>query len=388
MVAWMFSFLSYPIVSTVAKSDLGISNTQSGLVTAIFSLAYAAMQIPAGYFVFRYGSARMLSISILVMGLSPLLLVFSGNYFSALVSRLIGGIAGGIVWLASIRILSSWFAPNELESATKFFGVAGGAAQVVSLLLMPIMISGTYWRTPLIFTFGICMVAVVLTVPVNRWISSTPSAPSARGEGTIRIGLKVDIRGLFSRNMFALTLPNFASRLVSNGILAWALTFLLLIRGLSNTVAGEILGLIGIGSIVGSYVGGVSSARVGKRVTIGTSVALLGITPFLFGFSNSVLSAAMLIFAIGFSSMLFFSADFALIPFAAKQGLPVAGLTFGIFNTLSNIGSFLSPVLIGYVLDRTGSFSLGFGITGAMALVGLIGVLTLTSETPQNGKLM
>jgi MFS-type transporter involved in bile tolerance (Atg22 family) len=100
----------------------------------------------------------------------------------------------------------------------------------------------------------------------------------------------------------------------------------------------------------------------------------------LLGTSNSGLIAAMWISGIGFAGMLYFAADFSLIPYAAKQGRSVAGLSFGVFNMLSNIGSFVSPILVGYILDSTGNFLLGFASIGCIGFLGVLGAILLRTD--------
>ena len=376
-VGWGFSLYNYPIVSTLVSEQLNLSNTQSGLVTASFVITYAAMQIPAGYLAYRFGSARCLLISLVVMGFSPLLLVANNSYFFALSSRLIGGVAGGVVWLCAVRILSDWFPATEIDKATRVFGVASGGAVVFSSVVFPLLIFGRNWTPPLVVTSAFCLATAGVVAFPAMWSRTEERAPR---------NLKVDVRGLFTRNMFALTMPNFVGRLVLVGVYSWAFAFLSTLL-LPGAAAGDILALIGVGTILGSYVGGIRTKRVGRRAMMKISMILTIITTFSLGFANSVDLAAFLILAIGFSGMLYFSANFALIPYAARQGVPVAGLTFGIFNTISNIGSFISPVMIGYILDSTRSYVIGFGALGALASVGLIGIMFLKSETPRNGVL-
>ena len=100
----------------------------------------------------------------------------------------------------------------------------------------------------------------------------------------------------------------------------------------------------------------------------------------MLGTSTSGLVASMWISGVGFASMLYFAADFSMVPYAAKQGHAVAGTTFGVFNMLSNVGSFLSPIIIGYILDSTGNFLLGFSSIGCIGIIGVVGAILLRDQ--------
>lgn len=95
----------------------------------------------------------------------------------------------------------------------------------------------------------------------------------------------------------------------------------------------------------------------------------------------SVIEASLLIFGIGFGANLYFATDFSLIPYASTQGLAVAGTTFGIFNTLSNVDSVIAPVLFGIILDATGMFSLGFVTLATMGLLRIGGAALLSVDS-------
>ena len=100
----------------------------------------------------------------------------------------------------------------------------------------------------------------------------------------------------------------------------------------------------------------------------------------MLGTSTSGLVASMWISGVGFASMLYFAADFSMVPYAAKQSHAVAGTTFGVFNMLSNVGSFLSPIIIGYILDSTGNFLLGFSSIGCIGIIGVVGAILLRAD--------
>jgi ACS family glucarate transporter-like MFS transporter len=177
--------------------------------------------------------------------------------------------------------------------------------------------------------------------------------------------------------MFALVLPNFAFLAIVVGIFAWTPVFLTSILHLSDEYAGAILGSVGVANMLGSYAGGVANKWFGKRRTIALSMILMMLFAVLLGTSNSGLIAAICLSGIGFAGMLSFAAIFSLIPYAAKQGRSVAGMTFGVFNTLSNIGSFISPIIVGYILDATGNFLLGFASIGCIGILGVLSAILL-----------
>jgi ACS family glucarate transporter-like MFS transporter len=360
----------YPPISRYVILDLNLSHTESGSITSVFALAFALMQAPGGYLADRFGGAKTLLAFTALVVLSPFIFVIGNSFAPALVFRALAGAACGVTFPSGVRVLSSWFSEEELDSAMGVFGLGFGISQIVSSVFLPLLILGGDWRPPLIVTALFSLIVMLLAIFPARWSSPIQSP----------VKVKVDVRGLFTRNMFALVLPNFASLAIVVGIFAWTPAFLTSILHLPDVNAGAILGSIGVANMLGCYVGGIANKRLGKRVTIALSMILVMVFAVLLGTATSGLVAAIWISGIGFAGMLYFAADFGLIPYASKQGRSVAGVTFGVFNTLSNVGSFISPIIVGYILDSTGSFLLGFSSIGCIGILGVLGAIILRTD--------
>jgi MFS family permease len=369
-VALGLALLGYPPISNYIVNDLHLSYTESGSITSVFVLAYALMQVPGGYMADRFGGIRTLLVFSVIAGVSPFIFIEGNSFTTALVSRALAGAACGVTFPSAVRVLSSWFSEKELDSAMSVFGLGYGISQIASAALLPLLILADDWRPPLIFTAISSFLVAALAVVAARWPTRIESPVAA----------KIDVRGLFTRNMFALVLPNFASLAVVVGIFAWAPAFLTSTLHLSTVHAGTILASIGVANIFGCYAGTIANRWIGKRSTIALSMMLLMIFALLLGTSKSDLAAAVWTSGIGFAGMLYFAADFSLIPYASKQGRSVAGTTFGVFNTLSNMGSFISPIIAGFILDSTGNFLVGFASIGCIGLLGVLGAMILRTN--------
>ena len=97
IISFFLSNLDYPPISKLVSGQFGLSNSQSGLITSIYFVPYASMQIPSGYFADRYGPGRTMLLGSIIMALSPLIFVAGDSFDLALLSRFIAGFSGGIV---------------------------------------------------------------------------------------------------------------------------------------------------------------------------------------------------------------------------------------------------------------------------------------------------
>ncbi len=363
------SLFSYSIIASLVSGELKLSNTDSGLLTSAFGITYALMQIPAGLASDRVGGGKVLLVSLLVVTVAPLLFIFGNTFSMALLSRAMAGAGSGMILPASIRQISSWFPAHDLNRAMGVFGSGWGGSQVLTYAFLPLLIAGSDWRPPLYFGAVFTLAVTLMAVLPARWSPPRSATQAAR--------VKVEIWGIFTRNFFALMLPNLANLLVIVGVLAWIPLFLTAKLGLTQVASGQMVAIVGLVSVAASYAGGFGAQKFGGRIIILISMLLLVLCPYLLAISGSWVVAAFWVAGLGAGGSLYFPPVMALIPYASKQGQAVAGATFGVFNTLSNIGSFVGPLIVGYVLDSTGSFLEGFTILGALAVSGIIGAFLI-----------
>lgn len=368
-IAMGLSLFNYPAISVAVSDQLQLTYIQSGLITSAYGVAYALMQIPGGFIADRYGGSRALFVSMVIVAFAPLIFVFGGTFAAAVASRVIAGAGCGVVIPSAVRLLSNWFSERQLGTAMGVFGSGWGLSQIISFTVLPVLISGANWRPPLFFTAIFSLVVAVGALLSTSWSSKDESG------GMLKI--KIELREFFTRNLIALSLPQFVALAIPVGVFAWAPTFLTSRLSFTEVDAGRIIAIIGIMNIIASYVGGLAAVLLGRRLVIVLSMLLAMAFTILLGRSETLWTVMLSVAGIGWGGMLYFASVFSLVPYASKQGPEVAGITFGIFNTLGNIGNFVSPILMAYVLASTNSFATGFAVLGLIAIFGILGASLL-----------
>ena len=359
--------LSYAPVSGLVSSNFHLSFTQSGLVTSLYEVGVAITPIPGGYLADRFGGSKTLVTSLSISAAGSLAFALAPNYPTVLVSRAIVGGTTGIVVPASVRLLAGLFQERRLTMAMGVFQSGWGVAEIVSYFFLPLLIVGQNWRPPLLLVAAFVSVVAVMALPLVRWEKRTAVDDVKLREGGPRF------RGLFTRQLIVLITVNGVSVAVTTAVLVWSPTLLTASMGVSIVDSGRIIALAGIANIVGSLAGPLSSRRFGARITVAVSMVLLATLPVVLGFSTSLLVAAFCIAGIGWAQVFYSPTVFALVPFSWKDGQSRVGLSIGIFSTFGTIGPFLSPLIVGRVLDLNGGFGVAFSILG---LIGVLGVIT------------
>jgi ACS family glucarate transporter-like MFS transporter len=91
------------------KDELGISETEKGMIFGAFTIAYAVFEMPAGRWGDRYGSRRILARIVLWWSLFTALTGAAWGFGSLLVIRFLFGAGEAGALPNSARVLRAWF---------------------------------------------------------------------------------------------------------------------------------------------------------------------------------------------------------------------------------------------------------------------------------------
>ena len=160
----------------------------------------------------------------------------------------------------------------------------------------------------------------------------------------------------------------------------WFPVYLVQGRGLSYTAAGFGAAIPAIAGVVGGVIGGVLSDRL---IASGKSVTFARKLPVVLGMAcaTSIVLCNFtdnLTLVIGLMALSFFgkgvgALGWAIMSDAAPRA--VTGLAAGIFNMFGNIAGITTPIVIGYILDATGSFDLALVFVAAHSIMAIVSYL-------------
>ena len=362
---------SYSIVMTLIKADLDLTYTMSGALTSVYFVGYAIGQVPWGALADRIGSRRVMVASILGIATSTILFGFAQGFWQAALARLVAGLLGAGVFVPGVRLVSGWFPPEERGTALGIFSIGASAGLISSSTLSPYIATIIGWRATIM---GIGLLGLTLTTVMWVTLKDNDADERAGGDGDLR-----DV--LTDRSFWALGAIQMA-RLGANYVfIAWLPLLLQEEFGMSLVAAGAAFSLFNIAGMVSNPLGGIISDRLGERIVLLVSFAVLAVGSFAFTLVKGGLPLYLVILVIGWFINFVRSPSFALIP--RLYGVERAGRVSGIQNTFASIGALVLPFLIGYIRDATDSYWAGWI---ALALVlGAVAVSALFLRTaPEN----
>lgn len=147
-------------------------------------------------------------------------------------------------------------------------------------------------------------------------------------------------------------------------------------KGFSLSTVGWIMSAFGLGSVVGAYVGGLITDKIGPYRTMIVSLGISGILLILTQFAESVYAIALMVFLFILFADMFRPASFtALKNYCTKENQT---RSTSLIRLAINLGFSLGPAVGGYLIYKLGYSSLFWvdGITCIIAMLLLIRVLS------------
>ena len=121
----VFHRTSLGVAGLQAAERFGISSAQLSTFTILQVFVYAAMQLPVGALLDRYGSKRMLGVGLTLLTAAQFAFAFVDSYSLALLCRVLLGMGDAMVFISVLRLAALWFSPRRTPMVTQFTGLLG-----------------------------------------------------------------------------------------------------------------------------------------------------------------------------------------------------------------------------------------------------------------------
>lgn len=372
--------------------DLGLSNTQFGIISSAFYLLFSLTALLVGLFGGKLPAGWLLAGMALVWSAAQLpILIPAAGFGTLIVTRVMLGAGEGPSLPMANHVAFTWF-PAGRRTTTAGVITLGGALGVIlggPLLAAVITLAGWRWAFGLLGTLGLVWTLAWLRIGgPGPYAAETfePAAVAAVDPARIPIS-----RILLSPTWIAAAFAGFTGQWCLGLGLSWLPTFLEHEAGYSATSVGFLVGLPSLVAVISvptvmylahrrrraGYSSHSTYALLGFGAAFVPAVGLLSIT---LGERGSLLLLSVAIA---------FGAGVALAPLVASavadlvpvERRPVA-LCIG--SAISSLGAVASPWATGRLLDLAGNESAGFDsafrVAAGLALLGGISLLFLNPE--------
>ncbi|WP_406139967.1 MFS transporter [Streptomyces sp. NBC_01089] len=375
------------------RADVGLSAAAFGLGAGIFFIAYAIFEVPSNMLMERFGPKVWLTRIMITWGIVATAMAFVSSPGMFYTLRFLLGVAEAGFFPAVIYYLSRWLPDSHRGRATSIFLMGSGAATVVvgpisgALLEMHGIWGHSGWQW-MFFVEGVFSVA--LGFVVHRFLDSSveqadwltdeekrglvAAIDSEQEERDVHRGAAQVSRWklLADPQMLLFLWIYFAINVALYAVTFWLPAIVHDIGGLSDFQVGLVTAVPWLFALVGLYVSGRISDRIGKRRPVLTALLLIGGTGTLLAVFVSpwVGLGALCIAAMGFKPA---SPIFWTIP-QSYLDARAAAPGIALINSIGNLGGFVAPTAFGLLEDSTGSTK--GGLVG-LTVIGFLAALSV-----------
>jgi MFS family permease len=370
--------------SLVFKQDLHLTNAQVGLVFSAFAYPYVFFTTIGGWLSDRIGARWALTVSAVIWGSATLLTGMTTTLAAMLAARAVLGFGEGATFPIATRAMCEWLPERRRAFAQ---GVTHSSSRLGAAVTPPLvawLIALITWRGSFV-VLGIVSLAWALAWAVYfrdnpaDHVSITAKELESLPPFVLRDRKADPVPWLsLARRMAPVTVVYFCYGWTLWLYLAWIPSFFLHSYHLDVKNSALFSSGVFFAGVVGDTLGGVVSDRIlsktGDRIMARRNLVVAGfvcslLCMLLIFFVWSV-SAAVICLSLGF-----FFAEFTIGPMWAVPmdiAPQFSGSASGLMNIGSPLAAIVSPVVFGYVIDKTGNWTLPFLGSISILLVGSI----------------
>ncbi|MBM3463320.1 MAG: MFS transporter [Armatimonadetes bacterium] len=374
--AFGISWLAYSPLMGDLEKHFSVSHAQAGMLISLVSISKAFVPLLAGLLAARIGLRYALLVG---AGLSALaaLAPLAPNFDTLLAVRVIFGIGGAIVVTLMGPMVMSWFPRNELPMVNGLNNVAVNSG-ITFAMFSTVGLAGNFGWQPTLVAFGAVSGLLALAWAIfGRNAGDEAAAKKAVGE-------RATLGEVCARRETWLIALAFSGPLsLYLALNTWLPTHYQLAFGLSKQAASQLTGLFNLVGIPVAVMAGWVTGRLGlRRPLIVLAGLLMPISAFgLFGSPDATVRVVSAVF-LGASFFLYVSPLFT-IPMELEGMTPSrVALMMGVVFSVAYVVSFLSPLVVGWLKDNTGSFTAGLGVFAVLSASLAVGGLLLPETGP------
>jgi ACS family D-galactonate transporter-like MFS transporter len=382
---------SLSVAMPLISKEFNLDAAAQGFILSSFFWTYALMQIPGGMLADRYKPRIVIAAATIGWGFFQAIAAASTSSFMLILTRLGLGAAEAPIYPAGGKLNAMWMTPNErARGATLLDGGAPLGAALGALVIAGLIAAFDSWR----ISFVIAGVGTVLCGVLAWWyIRNSPSEHPSVNEAEARhietahavedstdpVSSGRGIGAYFAyRSVWCMCLGWMFFNTVFYGLLTWMPTYLFKIHGLDIKQLGGALFIMFFAGFVGELVGGQIAdmwrERGGQPNQIfRTLFAIAAIVATISIFSVAYVTDAVAVVAL-LSSTLFFlrwcGMYWAIPSILATRNR--AGFLGGCMNLGGNIAGITAPIIVGFIVQFTGSYFLALMFFAAAGVALLI----------------
>src|SRR5436190_8244694 len=360
-----FYQIATAVVFPLIKDDLGVSYAALGATVALYYAVSGICQTLAGFAVDRLGARPVLFFGLAFSASGALLAGLAQSYEMLAMAALVGGLGNSVFHPCDFSIMNARVGKERLGYAFSWHGIAGFLGYAAAPTYAIGMVGAFGWRGALLGAAALGAIVIAFLVLQRGALYVEPA--DARRSAT-QGGLADDLKVLGSAPIL-MCFGYFV--LIAVGFIAiqtFGVATMISLYAASAQIASAALTAYLLGAAAGIFTGGFLAVRTHRHdlVAVGGMAASATI---MFVIASTLLPAAALpalFAATGFMGGLTNPSRDMIVRSTTPAG--ATGKVYGFVYSGLDVGSMLTPVYFGWLLDRGYASAVFFSVVVTTAL--------------------
>lgn len=382
-ICWVVGFLDKTAINIAIipiSEEFGLSPDHQGMIISVFFLAYSMTQLIGGYLVDRLGTRKVLSAAVAVWSLGTVASGIVSSAFGLAAARAVTGAGEAIFPAGGSVAIAENFEKKQMARAKSFLQSGASVGFALGSIVVTSLIALYSWR---IMFFVLGFIGLFLSLLLFYVMKPTSETAQSKMVKSKRDEKQRIMKLLRNSRTWKIASVYFFTNIVFWGLQSWLPSYWVKVKGMSMVEMGAysmippILGFVSFltsGFLLDKYF----HKKEKYLICIGSSVAAIFI--YLMAHAESV-PVAFLYLSI---SNVFLNAISISVFVSILKHFPThsVGTATGLINSIAQLGSFASPMLIGAILSATGqNYEIAFTVIVGCALVVCLIAMTIPSNS-------
>lgn len=351
------------------KTELGISNTQFGILVSAFFWTYVPAQLLAGWLAQRFCAYRVLAAGVAIWALATFATGFAHGFAAILALRLLLGLGESAAFPATSKLFADHLPPARFGAGNTATSIGLAIGPAFGVYVGGLVMAASGWRLSFIL-FGAA--SLLWLIPWLMLKRDTPRLHVTIGRGPTLADVARQPRAWWA------AIGHFTTNYSFYFMLAWLPLYLVKVHGFTLAQMASLGGAIYLLQGGAAVLGGLGADRLiarglsanhARKLVLVTSAALATACMAAVGLGNATVAIIALVIA-GIANGLGSSNVFA--AGQTMAGPAASGTWIGFQNFFGNMSGIIGPVLTGYLVDHAGGYPAAFVVSAGVSLAGVI----------------
>jgi sugar phosphate permease len=363
-----------------------------GSLMSMFLAAYAVSNALLAYLGDIFGPRKMMVAAVVIMGISMIIGGLAPSLAIMLLSRVVLGVGEGMHWPMQAKFVKNWFPPRERGKANSAWLLGLMVAPAIAMPFFTWLIRGIGWRPSFFVLASMALISMSLLLfrtadhphesrrvgkaeleYIQSALKDEAAREAANGATSTWDSCKIFIRNY---RYWLLVLFYMASSSVYWGTIAWLPSYFKVVLGFNWASMGAWSSLPYVLGALTLVLSGYLTDKYDAKIAFSTASLLIPALFIYLSTSTASTTAAAIYISVGIAGLaLGLPAIWSILQSLVPGRALASGA--GLMSGFGMGASTIAPMVIGYFIKRTGSYSYGLMYLVVCALVGSVSMMLL-----------